>query len=83
MKVVDKAQKISISLPASVLKYAEEYQKAHSLESRSDVLLEAMKALREKELLESYRQEALEFERNPDPWVDSGLEETLELLKRS
>jgi Arc/MetJ-type ribon-helix-helix transcriptional regulator len=63
------------------LKFAGEYQKSHHLESRSDVILEAIRALGEKHLLERYRPEALEFERNPDPWVDSGLEEALELLK--
>lgn len=72
------SRKVSASLPAEVLRYAEEYQERHDLPSRSDVLVAALKALREHELEEGYRAMAEEYGVRPDPLVDVGIEEGLE-----
>lgn len=71
-------QKISISLPPETIKYAEDYQRAHGLSSRSEVMLEALKALREKELIESYRQATEDHKRNPDPIAELAITDGLE-----
>ena len=39
----DLNQKISISLPAETIRYAEQYQREHDLSSRSEVVLEAVR----------------------------------------
>lgn len=59
-------QKISISLPVNLLRYAEKYQAQQQLSSRSDVFSAALIALREKQLEESYRLAAEDYRRNPD-----------------
>ena len=75
-------QKISISLSPQLLKFAEEYRQTHGLPTRSEVMAAALKALQEKEWAEAYRHEAEVLRKNPDSWVDSGLDETLEMLDR-
>jgi Arc/MetJ-type ribon-helix-helix transcriptional regulator len=74
----DLNQKISISLPAETIRYAEQYQREHDLSSRSEVVLEAFKALRDRELIEGYKAWAEEFQNNPDPLTEMGLNEGLE-----
>jgi Arc/MetJ-type ribon-helix-helix transcriptional regulator len=76
--IQDTNQKISISLSPELLRYAEDYQKAHGLASRSEVIAHAMKALRDKELLEGYKAMAEDYKKNPDPLLDSGINEGLE-----
>jgi Arc/MetJ-type ribon-helix-helix transcriptional regulator len=76
--IQDTSQKISISLSPELLKYAEEYQKVHKLASRSEVIAHAMKALRDRELLEGYKAMAEDYKNNPDPLVDSGISDGLE-----
>ena len=71
-------QKISISLPPETIRYAEQYQREHGLASRSEVMLEAIKALRDRELIEGYKAWAEEFRSNPDPLTEMGLHEGLE-----
>ena len=71
-------QKISISLSPDLLRYAEAYQKAHGLSSRSEVITHAMKALRERELLEGYQAMAEDYKHNPDPLVEMGVNDGLE-----
>lgn len=70
-------QKVTVSLPADVLTYADTYKKAHGL-NRSEVLTLALKLLREQELAEGYRALAAEQANHPDPLVDTGLEDVLE-----
>jgi Arc/MetJ-type ribon-helix-helix transcriptional regulator len=60
-------EKISITLPSELLKYAESYQQEHGFASRSDVLAEGLRALRRLELIESYRQAAEYARTHPDP----------------
>ncbi len=74
-------QKVTVSLPAEILSYADQYKEAHSLTTRSEVLTLALKLLREKELEAGYRALAEEYAKNLDPLVDSGLKETLEMIE--
>lgn len=75
------AQKVSISLPQELLEYTERYMREHGLNSRSAVFVAAVEALRERERIADYQAYRQELEENPDPWLDSDLEETLELSK--
>lgn len=59
-----KAEKITISLPASVLSFVTEYQQSHQI-SRSEVIQQALKALREAELARAYREAAEEMRSDP------------------
>lgn len=69
-------QKVTISLPGEMLCYADTYKAHHGL-SRSEVFTLALKLLREQELAEGYRAMAEDWASHEDPWLDSGLEETL------
>lgn len=75
-------QKVTVSLPADALTYADTYRESHGLSTRSEVLTLALKLLRERELLEGYRALAKEMAQHPDPLVDSGLDETLALIDK-
>jgi len=77
-----KSAKISISLTPEWLRFAEEYRKKHHLSSRSEVIVLALKKLREAEMAEGFRQMARDYEESPDEWIDSGLEETLDYMDR-
>lgn len=68
-------QKISVSLPDDLIRYARDYQRQHGIDSRSEVIVRALRALREAELIESYKQHSLE---NPDPLLAVGLAEGLQ-----
>jgi len=70
--------KFSISLPQESVRYLERYQAEHGISSRSEAIDRAVRALRELELIEGYRQAAADHQRNPDPLVDSGIGEGLE-----
>lgn len=72
------SQKVSISLSSDLLRYAEEFQKTHKLSSRSEVISLAIRALREKELLEGYQAMAQDYEKNPEPLLDAGISDGLE-----
>lgn len=70
------SQKVSVSLPNELLAYAEAYRRSHGLSSRSEVLVRALKTLREAELAEGYRALAAEYKERPDPLADAiGAEE--------
>jgi metal-responsive CopG/Arc/MetJ family transcriptional regulator len=71
-------QKISVSLPPELIKYADQYEQIHGLKSRSDVLAKALWALREQELIESYRQATKDHLENPDPFLEVGVNDGLE-----
>ena len=47
-------QRVKVSLPPTLANYLEEYQKAHQISSRSEAIVQAIVALREKELAEAY-----------------------------
>ena len=75
-------QKVTVSLSAEALTYADAYRETHGLATRSEVLSLALKLLRERELAEGYRALAEEMAQNPDPFVDSDLDETLALVDK-
>ena len=65
------SQKVSISLPDDLLTYTEHYRQTHGLSSRSEVVVRALKTLREAELAEGYRALAAEYKERPDPLADA------------
>jgi Arc/MetJ-type ribon-helix-helix transcriptional regulator len=67
-----------VSLPEDLVRYAEQYGKARRMSSRSEVLAEAIRALRERELAQGYRALADEYRANVDALVDAGVAEGLE-----
>lgn len=48
------ATRISATLPPELTTFLDEYQQAHRLDSRSAALADAVRALRERELLAAY-----------------------------
>ena len=50
------AEKVSISLPESLLRFVEQYRVAHHCKTRSQVFEEALELLRARELEEAYRE---------------------------
>jgi Arc/MetJ-type ribon-helix-helix transcriptional regulator len=48
------AVKVSVTLPPELVAYADAYQHSHSLASRSEVVAQALRALREAELAAGY-----------------------------
>ena len=65
------SQKVSVSLPEELLEYAESYRRAHKLPSRSEVLVRALKALRDDELAEAYKGLAADYRDGADPLADA------------
>jgi hypothetical protein len=70
------SQKVTISLSDEMLSYADSYKKTHGL-NRSEVFVLALQRLREQELAEGYQAMARDQDALNDPWLDSGLDETL------
>ena len=70
------SQKVTVSLPDEMLRYADNYKENHGL-NRSEVFTRALKLLRQQELAEGYRSMANDQQELSDPWLDSGLDETL------
>jgi len=52
------AEKVSISLPPTLMQFVEEYKVSHECKSRSQVIEEALTLLRERELETAYRDAA-------------------------
>jgi antitoxin MazE9 len=50
------AEKVSISLPESLVRFVEHYRVAHHCKTRSQVFEEALELLRARELEEAYRE---------------------------
>jgi Arc/MetJ-type ribon-helix-helix transcriptional regulator len=71
-------EKLSVSLPQDLVRYADKYRKSHLMSSRSEVLAEAVRALRERELAQGYRELAEEHARSVDPMLDAGVADGLE-----
>ena len=59
-----KAEKITISLPAPLLDFVATYQHSHQV-SRSEVIQQALHALREAELAQAYAEAAEEMRNDP------------------
>lgn len=66
-----RAEKVTISLPPALLDFVTEYQESHQV-SRSEVIQQALQALREAELAQAYREAAAEMRRDPLFDLDSG-----------
>ncbi|GAB1542075.1 hypothetical protein NUACC21_47490 [Scytonema sp. NUACC21] len=66
-------EKISVSLPASLVKFVEDYKSLHQKKSRSEVIEEAVKLLREQELEKAYREANQEIDETWDTVVADGL----------
>ena len=72
------SEKLSISLPKPLARFVEAYRRRHGLKSKSEVIALALKKLREEELIEGLEAMREEYAKEPDAWLDSDLEETLE-----
>jgi metal-responsive CopG/Arc/MetJ family transcriptional regulator len=80
-------QPITARIQDDLASYLEEYRSKHKLATRTDALEEAIRALKQRErnaeLLAGYRQEALDqAKQQPDPWIDSDLQNTLQAIDR-
>lgn len=60
------ATKLSISVPDDIAQYVAEYQENHAITSRSEVFVEAIKLLRERELADAYKAASSEWENSED-----------------
>lgn len=60
------AEKVSVTLPPDLVRFAEDFQLAHGLSSRSEVLARALQLLQEQELREAYRAASQEWEGSKD-----------------
>ncbi|WP_293909039.1 hypothetical protein [Deinococcus sp.] len=68
---MSRAEKTTVSLTAPLLKFLTEYQERHRL-SESEVIEEALNALREVELARAYRESGAELEADPLFDLESG-----------
>lgn len=55
-------EKLSVSLPTSVIRFLETYKSSHQYKSRSYVIELALRLLQEKDLEDSYRQPNAEID---------------------
>lgn len=67
------AEKLSVSLPAGLVGFIEQYRTVHAMKSRSHVIGEALKLLRQRELETSYREASLETDSDFDVTLADGL----------
>jgi Arc/MetJ-type ribon-helix-helix transcriptional regulator len=80
MTIRNTVSKFSISIPADLAKFVEQYQASHGLENRSEVIARGLQSLRDAELAAAYRAHAEAWSKNPekDFWdkaaVDDGLD---------
>ncbi len=77
---------LTARVQADLLDFLEDYQVKHALPTKTDALEEAIRSLRQREreaeLREGYRQMALDYAKNPDPWLDADLKYTLDAIDR-
>jgi metal-responsive CopG/Arc/MetJ family transcriptional regulator len=66
-------EKLSISLPASLVQFLESYKVSKGCKSRSQVIELALELLRYQELEEAYREAAAEFNPEWDVTLGDGL----------
>jgi antitoxin ParD1/3/4 len=70
-----KVQQLSISLPAELCRLIEKYRLDHHLNSRSEVIIEALKLLQEKQLETYYLQANQEIDLAYDNTSGDGLDD--------
>lgn len=66
-------EKISISLPLSLIQFVEAYKNNHQYKSRSQVIEMALKKLQEEELEKAYREANQEIDSTWDVTIADGL----------
>ncbi|MUG98034.1 CopG family transcriptional regulator [Scytonema sp. UIC 10036] len=66
-------EKLSVSLPVSLVQFIESYKVAHSCKSRSQVIEMALLLLRKQELEEAYREASTEVDNDWDVTISDGL----------
>ncbi len=67
------AEKLSVSLPLSLVQFIESYKTAHHYKSRSQVIQEALELLRQRELETAYQQASQEVDSDWDVTLADGL----------
>ena len=74
------AAKWTVSLPAHLARFVERYQQTHALESRSEVIAQSLRTLREAELAQAYRNHAAEWQSDlkHEFWDAAGIADGLE-----
>ena len=71
---MNKNQKLSISVPEHLYLFIQEYQDAECISSRSEVFVEALKALQEKYLEQCYAEAAQQYDEDWENTNMDGLE---------
>ncbi|MEA5568103.1 MULTISPECIES: CopG family transcriptional regulator [unclassified Anabaena] len=66
-------EKLSISLPASLVQFIEGYKVAHECKSRSQVIEKALQLLRTQELEQAYREVSAEVDNDWEITITDGL----------
>lgn len=66
-------EKISVSLPAPVVRFVESYKDSHQCKSRSQVIELALRLLQEKDLEDAYRQANEEIDTEWEVTSEDGL----------
>jgi antitoxin ParD1/3/4 len=69
------AEKLSISLPPTLLDFVEEYRVARGIKSRSQVIEDALYVLRERELEFAYKEASAEVDPAWESTVADGLDD--------
>lgn len=67
------AEKLSVSLPAGLVGFIEQYRTAHALKSRSQVITEALELLRQQDMEAAYREASKETDTDFDIALADGL----------
>ncbi|MBW4666165.1 MAG: CopG family transcriptional regulator [Cyanomargarita calcarea GSE-NOS-MK-12-04C] len=67
------AEKLSISLPPTLVQFIEDYKLAKGCKSRSQVVEEALELLRSRKLEDAYRQASAEVDKGWDVTIADGL----------
>lgn len=68
------AEKVSVSLPAVLMQFVEEYRVTRGRKTRSDVFEEALTLLRDRELEAAYREASADVDPAWDATVGDGLD---------
>ncbi len=66
-------EKISVSLPAPLVQFVETYRSTHKKKTRSEVIEEAVKLLRDQELERAYREANQEIDDDWEVTIADGL----------
>lgn len=70
-----RTEKLSISLPKSMVYFIEEYQQTHELHSRSEVIKKALKLFQQLELEQHYKEASKETNSAFDITASDGLDD--------